>query len=335
MQALRRGGRAEPEGLRLVIGTGGNAAAFWSAHAGAVRAEVLSLESFRHEPRAAGAGLDWAGFASLENAGVYRRNSRRLRAFLRENPVDLALIDSDYHCLPLVAARTPVVALGQAWDVIRRRSLAGPRAGISRRSMLVERLDYLFQRAVAGRVLSPSFEPAESGARGVEAVPLIVREEFTAAPPSRAEPSGPLQVLLSGSGIGASRFVAYAETHRLPLLRAVSPASWSLDPQGRPLIDRAAAVLIQGGLSSISECVARRRKMIVLPLAGHAEQRANALEVERRGLGIAVDDLSAAPAELLARLETSTPPSAKAAWPRVDGAAAVAGRLVAALGLAA
>lgn len=333
-QAIRHRFRTPREALRIVVGTGGKSAQFWEANGPAVEAEVLPLEAYEFAaPQSQSPGLDWSRFVRPGNAAVYLRNCLRLGSFLKGSAADLALIDSDYHCLPLLASRTPIVALGQAWDVVRRYEAAGNRAEISPRSMIVERLDLLFQRGVSRRILAPSFEPAASEERKVAAVPLIVREQFSAPAGRAAGPRGPIPILLSGSGIGSARLLEYAARYDLPVIKSLQGSSWALDARGRPLIDLAPAVVVQGGLSSISECIARRKKMIVVPIAGHAEQLANAYEVERLGLGLSVRELAEPPSLLLERLERTTSAAGPVSWPRVDGAEVVARMLLEPLGL--
>jgi hypothetical protein len=329
VQALRRDFRVQREELRIVVCAGGKAARFWQANAASVQAEVVTLEEYSFSPGQAGAQrIRWSGFLRLRSAAVYLRNSLRLRALLKRGPADLALIDSDYHCLPLLFAGIPIIALGQAGDVLRRQSAGGGRAGLPALGMFIERLDFLFQRLVSRLVLVPSFSPAP-GAGKVRFIPLIVREEFT-APEGPAPETGTLYALTGGSGIGSAALLDYAGRHGLTVIGSLPEPSPVLDGEGRPLIDRAAAVIVQGGLSSISECLARGRKMVVLPIEGHGEQFSNAAEVERLGLGLRVSELSSPPDVLLKDLEKLRPAEPR---PGVDGAGTAAGILLETLGL--
>jgi len=234
--------------------------------------------------------------------------------------------------LPLLAAGVPVIALSQAWDVVRRSQAAQHNTAIPPRSLLIERADFRFQRLVSGTVLVPCFEPGAAGNGRVIEVPLIVREEFTAvAGPARTQV--PLYVLTGGSGVGSSALTDYAGRYGLPVIGSLPEPSTVLDEEGIPLIDRAAAVLVQGGLSSISECIARGKRMIVLPIESHGEQLSNALEVERLGLGMRVSQLSEPPGPLLERLERTPRAAAGTSLPGTDGAQVVAGILLKKLGL--
>ncbi|MFA6091880.1 MAG: glycosyltransferase family protein [Elusimicrobiota bacterium] len=332
-QSLRHRFRAPREKLRLVICTGGKTAAYWSENASSVQAEVVRLDDyvFSEHPSQC-PRIRWSGFIRPRSAAVYLRNSLRLRALIESSAVDLALIDSDYHCLPLLLAGIPIAALGQARDVLRRYATNRHLAPIPPWNMLIERLDFQFQRLISRSVLVPCFEPAAAQEGSVTALPLIVREEFTAAGRS-AGPQNGLYVLTGGSGIGSAALLDYAKRYDLPVIGSFPEPSTALDIEGRPLIDRASAVIIQGGLSSISECIARQKKMIILPIEGHAEQVINAVEVERRGLGLRVSELSASPNVFLERLERISPAAPERSWPQVNGAQAAARTLIEMIGL--
>ncbi len=330
VQAIRRRFKVPPDELRVIVCTNGRAVEFWKRNGPAVFAEVLPLAPYPLRVGAEESGIRWLAFLRPTSAWTYWINTWRIFSFLKADRADLALIDSDYHCLPLLLFRLPIIALGQAWDVLRRFELSGPRSPIPRSSMLIERLDFFFQRLVSRIILVPSFGPVGPMTSRLETVPLIVRQEFTL--PQRKTHGGRIHVLLSGSGIGAEPLLAYARRYGLPVIGGNEDPSSALDARGTPCIDESQVVLLQGGLSSISECLARGKKMIILPMEKHGEQLANALEVERCGQGILVSKLAPLP-ELVARLEQVTgKPSRDNPTPRTNGAEVVAERLLQALG---
>ena len=76
------------------------------------------------------------------------------------------------------------------------------------------------------------------------------------------------------------------------------------------LADLAAArgVIASAGFSLISECMALKKKMLLLPLAGQYEQIINAHYIPRLGLGISADELDdAVLAEFLDELDKPMP----------------------------
>jgi uncharacterized protein (TIGR00661 family) len=84
------------------------------------------------------------------------------------------------------------------------------------------------------------------------------------------------------------------------------------------LADLAAArgVIASAGFSLISECMALKKKMLLLPLAGQYEQIINAHYIPRLGLGISADELDdAVLAEFLDELDKPMPDDDRILWP--------------------
>ncbi|MEK7233542.1 MAG: glycosyltransferase [Elusimicrobiota bacterium] len=320
-QALRFKFKIAPEALRIIVCTSGRAVEFWATEGRPVQAQVVALEPYQAMLDSAGSRIDWLGLIRPASAGIYLRNCRKISSFIKNNVIDLALIDSDYHCLPLLFEGIPIFILGQARDVLKRYIQYGIRARVPLRSMAIELLDYLFQRFIGERILVPSFEPNPPAGKSVLDVPLIVRQEFEKVSDNSAQ--GPAHVLLSGSNIGSEPLLIDAKRHGLPVIGTSGETS-ALDARGLPRIDHSAAVIAQGGLSSISECLARKKQMILLPIEGHGEQMMNALEIQRRGAGICALKLRQSPSSLLERLSEMCGSAPNIRWPAVNGAGIVA-----------
>jgi len=95
----------------------------------------------------------------------------------------------------------------------------------------------------------------------------------------------------------------WAEVRGIPVFSGKDSAASQADAE--VLLGRMAAaevLVVQGGLSSISEGVALNRPMMVVPIPGHFEQKCNALQVERLGLGMACSDPGKLGDEILEKL---------------------------------
>jgi uncharacterized protein (TIGR00661 family) len=127
--------------------------------------------------------------------------------------------------------------------------------------------------------------------------------------------------LLSGSGIERAPFVELAEKNHLQPLDAGS-LSHSCN------IDAYEYVIVQGGLSSISECLARKKFLVVIPISSHPEQALNAYEVEKMGHGLAatLKDLDSLPA-LREKISRRKAQLSLSGTPDFDGAKAAASRI--------
>jgi hypothetical protein len=223
-------------------------------------------------------------------ARAYSRNTSLLSLAVGALDPQVILLDSDYHFLAFLGRRGKLFFLGQAIDVVERARRLGyrPKKMAARLSFFCcEVLDGLIQRLVSDKVFVPSFllqEDAETGGRALR-VPLIVREEFRVAGSMVA--SRKTVAVTSGSGI---------ESDRIDGLVAAIGGSLFVPQGADPFritspedFQAGEFVVIQGGLTSISECIALNLRMLVVPIRGRAEQEVNARTVEQLGLGVSCD----------------------------------------------
>ncbi len=219
----------------------------------------------------------------LRTACTYFRNVAAIRRLVQRLKPNLLLLDSDYHFPAYFGAGCPVVYVGQAKDILERARSHRYQPATWRERItfaLREKLDSGLQTLFSTVVLVPCFRATGSTSKRIQRIPLIVRKEFLQKH-SLTEHKDRVGLLLSGSEIERSAFLALAEKYNLPLLSPV--------PSRASKLDQFEVVLIQGGLSSISECIARAKFMVVVPMTDHPEQLLNAREVEQLGLGIRSD----------------------------------------------
>lgn len=214
---------------------------------------------------------------------TFGKNVITIRRLVKKLKPKVLILDSDYHFPAYFGAGCPVVYVGQAKDILERARLNRYRPSTVRERIafaLREKLDSVLQTIFSTAVLVPCFSGTGSKGKRIHRIPLIVRKEFLQqnSPSERGDRIG---MLLSGSEIERNAFLTLAEKYNLPLLSPV--------PSKASKLDQCEIVLIQGGLSSISECIAREKFMVVVPMSDHPEQLLNAQEVEQLGLGIRSD----------------------------------------------
>jgi len=272
--------------------------------------------------------LNFSSLRSLFGFGrTFLKNLRFLRSIVTRVKPSLIVLDSDYHFPSYFGAGCQRLYIGQAKDVLERaRRNAYKPADLRERLNFYfkERLDAVLQHWFSHAILVPSFTDAAAGAanRGggkVRRIPLIVRREFleTAAGEANRQSVG---ILLSGSELEKAAFMELAVKFGL---KVFSPRVSSVPSRANEL-DDFEVVFTQGGLSSISECLARDKFMVVFPLSHHPEQLLNAMEVERLGLGLAsrLDDLERFP-ELLERIRQARRSDARVLCNGADVAAEI------------
>ena len=71
-------------------------------------------------------------------------------------------------------------------------------------------------------------------------------------------------------------------------LKVIAPKSnnYATVPSHTEMLDQFEVVLTQGGLTSISEVIAKNKFLVVIPIKDHSEQILNAATVEDLGLGV-------------------------------------------------
>lgn len=227
---------------------------------------------------------------SLRNfISTYLSNSRKIKKIINKINPDLMILDSDYHFLSWLMFRGPKISIAQARDVVDRISHHNySPANFKERIIffLREELDAFFQKCVFDKVLIPSFYPEDSNNKEIK-IPLIVRAEFLKDDSGDMEQSQLITILLSGSQIDKDHFLKIKNRN----FKIISP---DLNHQS-PLISRAVdldnseIIFTQGGLSSISEALARKKFVVIFPINNHPEQAINSLEVEKSNAGLRAD----------------------------------------------
>jgi hypothetical protein len=225
-------------------------------------------------------------FGLLGYLPAFLKNVIQLSGIVRRLQPDLIVLDSDYHFPAYFGSACPVVFIGQAEDVLLRSRAHDYLPKFSEKLNLIfrEKLDSWVQKIFSDVVLVPSFNEAGAADSKVRRIPLIVRREFLEKP--RSVKNQTVGLLLSGSKQEKENFLTVANEHGLRILAPDVNSNEDLAICKAADLDEFDIVFIQGGLSSISECIARQKFAVVFPLKGHAEQHLNAREVEKLGLGM-------------------------------------------------
>jgi len=208
---------------------------------------------------------------------------RLFRLIRRLRPVAI-VADSNYSLAPWVLKSCPLISLNNSTRVVlcsRKSTSIFPSCWAQ---YLIEVADSLFQRAVPDSVIAPWPEKADAGSGKILSIEPIAREQFRSAAGASSGVEKAV-VLYSGSGVGLH---FHDELMGLGLSVTVIGAQ---DENPRTLdssewVRGSDVVITSGGCSSISEALAAKKPMIVVPIQGHAEQNINALWIEKLGVGL-------------------------------------------------
>ncbi|MBC7538050.1 MAG: hypothetical protein H7281_04470 [Bacteriovorax sp.] len=246
--------------------------------------ELTEIQNYRHQ------------YNIFNFLKCYYSNTKAIKLTINQFKPDLLVLDSDYHFISYVMLKIPKISISQASDVLDRIPLTNYRPkDFSEKITLFLRevLDAFFQKIISTKVLVPSFTLELDSKEYLNRIkiPLIVREEFLQPTHDLEENGNSIGVLLSGSEIDKDAFLNLKQEQSINVITPNLNNS-NIISHAR-LLDKYNIIFTQGGLSSISEVIARGKFLIVFPIRNHPEQMINALEVERLGLGMkaSLDDL--------------------------------------------
>ena len=233
---------------------------------------------------------------------TFARNVFFLRKLVARLKPALIILDSDYHFPAYFGSGSPIIYIGQANDVLERAKRDSYKPSSMRERLnfnFKERFDSLLQSLFSNWILVPSFSGQSERGGKVKNIPLIVRKEFLGKPQA-SDANQSVGILLSGSELEKSAFLAIAKKFNLKVLSPGRKNEPSTVPSHAHTLDEFGIIFTQGGLSSISECIAREKFLVVFPMHCHPEQVLNAAEVENLGLGMrsSLEELNSFP-ELL------------------------------------
>lgn len=218
---------------------------------------------------------------------TYLINSWKIYHTTKLYPFNLAIIDSDYHFLPYLLRKLKIISISQASDVIFRSEESNYRPNKINEYItfiIREKIDAYLQSLFSNKVLVPCFQPLKhKSPKNSIRIPLIVRKEFLSSIENETE-TGSIGILLSGSGIEKEKFLSLKKKYNLPIISPDRNKDNFICHANE--LDKFDIILSQGGLSSISEAIAKEKFLVVFPIKNHPEQIVNAIEVEKLGLGI-------------------------------------------------
>jgi UDP:flavonoid glycosyltransferase YjiC (YdhE family) len=287
-------------GLQVHVLTSGNGLTFFDG-----RPELASLTPTQplFYSRSHGHISGWKTIGSLDKLlRLNRAKEQEVESFLRRQPVDVVITDSEYSAAPAHRRGIPVLGLNNSDVVVteyfRRRKKP---AAIRSQFWCVEFMDYLFHRQRCDLVLSPSLLPGLVRHSRISRVGLIVRRAVRelAARARRDFPS-PREIkrvvfMLSGSAFASDVAFGRADfPFHVDVIGRRGENVGNVTFHGRLMenarfLAQADALVINGGFSAISEALALNKPTFVIPLQNHAEQYVNAHLLRDLGRGYVVD----------------------------------------------
>jgi len=242
--------------------------------------EIIALSQPEYGINAKG---DFSLFKTLKSLHsfikVLSKNKRCIEEKLTKRPYSAVILDSIYsYPLDKNLWRGPLVGLNNAIDVFRNRSFYPLQTW---GQLSIEAMDLLYYLSQADLIISPTLEENYHRISKFHLTPPIVREEIRYQEP-RSPVLKKVLVMLSGSSfqtnlsflnkeLYSSMDITWIQSNKAPIHNNVK------------LLKEADLLIVNGGLSSLSEVAVLAKPSLVIPLSQHAEQLHNAISISKKG----------------------------------------------------
>ena len=224
----------------------------------------------------------------FSNFKAIYKNRQSLRRVLQSHTYNLIVADSNFSAV-FLKNRPKLISINNADRVIKSACKIKKRFYLV--SWLIEWADYIYNRIAPDLVISPFFEPYKNKGK-FQHTALMVRKEFVTARSHTPPKKHHVLVVPSGASINTSVSLNHDKTdYDISVIGNQITISGKIKKHNRvfntsSLMKSATIVVVNGGLSSISEALAMAKPMIVIPLKGHLEQKINTAWIKERNLGL-------------------------------------------------
>ncbi len=201
----------------------------------------------------------------------------------------IVVFDSDYHFPAFIFSHARRISINQSPRILYRSQSYSFFYLLKNGyffSYIVEKIDFYFQLIFVHKILAPSFAPQDIKVHRwdkVLPIPLIVRQEFNVSKEVSDSASKPALVL-GGSGLESKDLKSWAAHAGVRVFEKNLNGTSAPENLADQLRDFNPLVM-QGGLSSLSEGIALKKFLVILPIENHWEQYLNGQEVSDLGFG--------------------------------------------------
>lgn len=217
---------------------------------------------------------------------------------LQDFKPDIVVVDSDYACLiPCKIKRIPIIGINNSFTV--KKAWKEYKSKIFKSCLfsyyILEQIDYLCMKLFHNLVICPAFKKYETKIRKIIQVNPIVRKrcQIPNSIGKRLAPTEDIVLIMCG---GSDIEMDYSGLNKIKK-QVIIIGKKNKNTKGHlyykgivknslDYLEEAKYIVIQGGLSSISEITNLKKPCIVIPIRGHAEQNLNAIAFEELGLGV-------------------------------------------------
>ena len=223
----------------------------------------------------------------FKNIDSIYKSRKIIKEILHSYKYHLIVSDSNFSAL-FLRKRPKLISINNS-DVLLKRSLKTKKSG-AYVQFFIECLDYIYNFLVPDLVISPFFEDYRN-TKKIQHTSLIVRKEFKDSAFNFKKHHA---LIMTGGADVFNKSISIFWNHdhcNLSVLGDQIQISGKIKKEPKTLntsslISQSTILVINGGFSSISESLATKKPMIIIPLKGHMEQRINALWIQKSKMGL-------------------------------------------------
>ena len=257
----------------------------------------------------------------IQNLKAIYKSREKLKKLLQSQTYQLIIADSNFSTL-FLKNRPKLISINNADRIIKSSSKIKKRLYLA--SWLIEWADFIYNKIAPDKVISPFFEPlAEKTHKKskFKHTELMVRKEFlhqfeletlsgdshfdrnnrkdknpngiSITSPSLQSPTKHhVLIIPSGAPINTKLSLKHEKAeYDISIIGNQITILGEIKKHGKVfnvshLMKQATIVVVNGGLSSISEALAMKKPMIVIPVKGHLEQKINTDWIQEHNLGL-------------------------------------------------
>ena len=228
----------------------------------------------------------------FQNFKAIYKSREKLKEILQFQTYSLIVADSNFSTV-FLKNRPKLISINNADRIIKSAVKIKKRFYLA--SWLIEWADFIYNSIVPDTVISPFFEPLDSKTHKkakFKHTALMVRKEFLNSQSASSPTRHHVLIVPSGASINTNLSLKHEKAdYDISIIGEKITSLGEIKKHGKVfntsyLMKQATIVVVNGGLSSISEALAMAKPMIVIPVKGHLEQKINADWIQEHNLGL-------------------------------------------------
>ena len=237
---------------------------------------------------------------SIENYKKIKINNNKILIELQNNTYNAVIIDSFYSISEIKNKKIPIYAINNSNILNEFYKEINKKLSIKEilHYYLIEKIDYLFHKNNVKKSYSINYFEFKKDKNEFQLMPLIVKDNI-----KNNVSENNIIFMLSGSNW--KKEVQFKENKLYKLINKmyvlgidkskVKNNCNNIEIIGRTFdnveyLNKSKIAVVNAGFSAVSEMIAAKKPMVIIPIENHSEQKFNAIMVENLGLGLIANE---------------------------------------------